>query len=99
MKKVALILLLAVFAPSLVLAWLAIRSVRDQQTVVERQQALLYQGVADALAKGIQDFLTDQRRDFAQQVGKLLADQDPPAVARQFDEWVRPTCPLAEVGF
>src|SRR2546430_8884936 len=99
MKKVALILLLAVFVPSLVLAWLAIRSVRDQQTVVERQQALLYQGVADALAKGVQDYLTERQHDFAQQVEKLLAEQNPRAVAQQFDERLRPSCPLAEVGF
>ena len=51
MKKAALVFVLAVLAPSLVLAWLAVRSVRDQQIVLERQQALLYQGVADAIAR------------------------------------------------
>ena len=38
MKKIALVFVLAVFAPSLVLAWLAVRSLRDQQLVLERQQ-------------------------------------------------------------
>ncbi len=48
MKKVALVFVLAVFLPSLVLAWLAVRTLRDQQFLLERQQSLLYQGIADA---------------------------------------------------
>src|SRR5436853_5518425 len=99
MKKVALVFVLAVFVPSLVLAWLAIRSVRDQQTVVERQQSLLYQGVADALAKGVRDFLAERQRDFAQQVETLLADRSARDVANRFDEQLRRAWPLAEVGF
>ena len=49
MKKVALVFVLAVFVPSLVLAWLAVRSLRDQQFILERQQSLLYQGAAEVL--------------------------------------------------
>ena len=48
---------MAVFVPSLVLAWLAVRSLRDQQLILERQQSLLYQGVADTLARQADDFL------------------------------------------
>ena len=59
MKKVALVFLLAVFVPSLVLAWLAIRSLRDQQLVLERQQSLLYQGVTDSFTKDINDYLAE----------------------------------------
>jgi hypothetical protein len=55
MKKVALVFVLAVFVPSLVLAWLAVRSLRDQQFLLERQQSLLLQGVADALAAKVQE--------------------------------------------
>ena len=54
MKKVALVFVLAVFVPSLVLAWLAVRSLRDQQFLLERQQSLLLQGVADALAAKVE---------------------------------------------
>ena len=39
MRKVAVIFVIAVFVPCLVLAWLAVRSLRDQQFLVERQQA------------------------------------------------------------
>ena len=41
MKKVALVFVVAVLLPSLVLAWLAVRSLRDQQFLLERQQSLL----------------------------------------------------------
>src|SRR5439155_2429970 len=99
MKKVALLFVLAVFVPSLVLAWLAIRSVRDQQMVVERQQALLYQGVADALAKGVQDFLAERQHDFAQQVESLLAERATVELADHFDDQLRQVWPLAEVAF
>jgi hypothetical protein len=44
MRKVALVFVIAVIAPSLVLAWLALRSLRDQEVVLERQQTLLYWG-------------------------------------------------------
>ena len=39
MRKVALVFVVAVIVPSLVLAWLAVRSLRDQQFVIERQQS------------------------------------------------------------
>ena len=53
MKKVAIVFVLAVIAPSLALAWLAVRSLRDQEAVVELQQTLLYQAVADAVARSV----------------------------------------------
>ena len=79
MKKVALVFVLAVFVPSLVLAWLAMRSLRDQRFLLERQQSLLYQGVADSLTKEIQNLLADRVnfvcRDFVEHsgIGKLCA--------------------------
>ncbi|TAL01985.1 MAG: HAMP domain-containing histidine kinase [Verrucomicrobia bacterium] len=99
MKKVAIVFVLAVFVPSLVLAWLSVRSLRDQQFVLERQRSLLYQSVADALAKNVEDFLADQQQKFRAQVDALLADADPRAMARVFDERLRQRWPLAQVGF
>src|SRR5690349_5575660 len=99
MKKVALVFVLAVFVPSLVLAWLAVRSLRDQQFVLERQQSLLYQGVADALAKGAEDFLADRQHEFGQQVEAMLAYQKPTQITRSFDDVLRTNWTLADVGF
>lgn len=99
MKKIALVFVLAVFVPSLVLALLAVRSLRDQQLILERQQSLLYQGVADSLAKEADNFLAGLQHEFGQQVEALLANGRASDVARSFDERLRPTCAAAEVGF
>ena len=72
MKKVAMVFVLAVFVPSLVLAWLAVRSLRDQQFVLERQRSLLYQGVADSVAKEAANLLAEHQREFARQVEAIL---------------------------
>jgi signal transduction histidine kinase len=99
MKKVALVFVLAVFVPSLVLAWLAVRSLRDQQFLLERQQSLLYQGVADALAAKVQEALADYQHTFALKVTVLLRDSDSRTVARSFDSRLCQDWPLAQVGF
>ncbi len=99
MKKVALVFVLAVFAPSLVLAWLAVRSARDQQIVVAQQQTLLYQGVADALAQDVRDYMGGQQREFAQFVERLRRDHSSTDTAKQFDALCVKGCPSAEVGF
>src|SRR6266700_2360190 len=99
MKKVALVFVLAVFVPSLVLAWLAVRSLRDQQFLLERQQSLLYQGVADALAKEIEDLVADYQRGFVEKASSLLRDHQPQDLAKNFDEVLRKEWPPAQVGF
>src|SRR2546427_13134417 len=99
MKKVALVFVLAVFVPSLMLAWLAVRSLRDQQFLLERQQSLLYQGVADALAKEVQDALTEYQHSFTLRVAALLRERNPQELARSFDDSLRKDWPFAQVGF
>jgi signal transduction histidine kinase len=99
MKKVALVFVLAVLAPSLVLAWLAVRSLRDQQFLLERQQSLLYQGVADAVAKQIQTALAEHERAFTQETVRLLSQTNAQSAVRTFDDRLRQNWPLAQVGF
>src|SRR6059036_1570273 len=99
MKKVALVFILAVFVPSLILAWLAVRSLRDQEFVLERQQSLLYQGVADSVAKEAANLLAEHQREFARQVEAMLGDNKATVVADSFDKRLRQDWPLAEVGF
>src|SRR5664280_91281 len=76
MKKVALVFVVAVLLPSLVFAWLAGRSLRDQQFLLERQQSLLCQHVTDALAQNISDNLAQRQQEFSAQVESLVGDQD-----------------------
>ena len=99
MRKVALVFVLAVLAPSLVLAWLAVRSLRDQQFLLERQQSLLYQKVTDTLAQNISDQLAQQQQGFSAHVETLVASNGARASALQFDEQIRKDWPLADVGF
>jgi signal transduction histidine kinase len=99
MKKVALVFVLAVFVPSLVLAWLAVRSLRDQQFLLERQQSLLYQGVTDAIAQQVQDNLAEFLRNFTVEVAALSRDGKSQNPAKSFDEALRRVWPLAQVGF
>ncbi len=99
MKKVALVFVVAVILPSLVLAWLAVRSLRDQQFLLERQQSLLDQRVTDALAQNISDYLSQKQQEFAAQVESLAANRDAQSVAAQFDNQIRQRWPLTEVGF
>src|SRR3954471_4956326 len=99
MRKVALVFVLAVLAPSLVLAWLAIRSLRDQQFLLERQQSLLYQRVTDTLAQNISDRLAQQQQEFSARVESLAATNDARIAASQFDDRIRQSWPLADVGF
>jgi signal transduction histidine kinase len=99
MKKVALVFVLAVFVPSLVLAWLAVRSLRDQQFLLERQQSLLYQGVADALAGSVQDAIAEHQRTFSLKVAALCGQSNLFQRAAGFDQSLRNDWPLAQVGF
>ena len=99
MKKVAYVFVLAVFVPSLLLAYLAIRSLHDQQFVLERQQSILYQGIADSFARDAQNLLADRQREFVQQVENLLRSQDANRVAKNFDDQIRREWSYVEVGF
>ncbi len=99
MKKVALVFVLAVIAPSLALAWLALRSLRDQTYVVDRQQTLLYQNLVDATAQKVSRQLLDVQRAFATHVEMLLKGASPRSAAASFDARLRASWPLAELGF
>src|ERR1051325_312417 len=99
MKKVALLFVMAVLLPSLALGWLALRSLRDQRFLVERQQAASWQGLAGALAQKVNGILLDQGRDFSRQVDDLLADKNFHDLTGVFDTRLRQKWSMAEVGF
>ena len=99
MKKVALVFVIAVLVPSLVLAWLALRSLRDQQFLLERQQSLLCQNVTDGVAQNIATLLSQRQQEFSAQVESLVATQDARTVGADFNARIREAWPLAEVGF
>ena len=99
MRKVAIVFVMAVLLPSLGLAWLALRSLRDQQFLIERQQAASLQGLAGALAQRVNGILSDQRREFTRKVDDLLAERPASEAASTFDARLREAWPMTEVGF
>jgi len=99
MRKVAFVFVLAVVAPSLALAWLALRSLRDQELVAERQQTLLYQGVADNVARAVSEAVAEQQQAFNAQVELLLSQIKTQELAYRFHSALRKQWPLADVGF
>lgn len=100
MRRSAWIFLAAILLPSLVLAWLAVRSARDQQVLVEHQQAIISQDITDALAKKVQGQLDDSRSDFVQTTQQLLKKSaSPAALAKNFNHELQGSWKLAEVGF
>jgi signal transduction histidine kinase len=88
-----------VFVPSLALAWLAMRSLRNQEFALERQRTLLYQGAAESIAKDILVHIETRRREFRVLVDKLAANQTLGEAAENFDARLRKIWPLAQVGF
>src|SRR5437764_9730711 len=99
MKKVGLVFVVAVLVPSLALAWLAVRSLHDQQFVLERQQSLLFQGVTDSLAKQAADALDLHQSQFEAIVEEMYSQTPTGNVTKSFDAQLRAKWPIVDVGF
>ncbi|MFZ4775492.1 MAG: sensor histidine kinase [Terrimicrobiaceae bacterium] len=84
MKRQALIFVVAIFLPSLVLGWLALRTAGKQQILIERQAADLHQAETDAIASGIREAIEAKQRAFAEAVRVLVAKESAGAVAENY---------------
>jgi signal transduction histidine kinase len=100
MRRAACIFLAAILLPCLVLAWLAVRSEQDQQVILQHQQAIIDQGVADSLAQNVRSQMDGIIADFVHTTQDLLATAGTPAeLADGFHHRIREAWPLAQVGF
>ncbi len=99
MRKAAILFLLAILGPSLALGWLAARSLRNQQLIVERQETLLCQAAAEAIVQNITATIREEQAAFAHAVEALLVSTEPRLLGSPFDERIRAIWPLAQVGF
>jgi signal transduction histidine kinase len=100
MLRSAWIFLAAILLPSLVLAWLAVRSARDQQVVLEHQQAVISQDITDAMAGNVRGQIDGVRSEFVQITQDLLTKSASPRdLASDFDRTLRGQWQPAEVGF
>src|SRR3954463_892199 len=99
MKKSLLVLLLAVLLPSLLLGWLALRSTEEQQIVLERRTAELYQKETDQVATTASSLINEQRRLFGETLRQLLAEENPQQLAKLFTAPLRSRWSQSAVGF
>jgi signal transduction histidine kinase len=99
MKKSLLVLLLAVLLPSLLLGWLALRSAQEQQIILERRTAELYQKETDNVATTARSLISEQRRIFAETLRQMLAEEDPQALAAHFTSSLKTRWPQPAIGF
>ena len=99
MKKSLLVLLLAVLLPSLLLGWLALRSTEEQQIVLERRTAELYQKETDQVATTASSLINEQRRVFGETLRQFLAEEKPKDLAVHFTTLLRTRWPQPAVGF
>lgn len=81
MRRIALVLLAAVFIPSIVLGILALRAARQQREIVTRQMTELYQKDVDSLAGAFRNAIFRLQRDFTEQVRVGLGGSSPQALA------------------
>ena len=98
MKKLAAVFVIAVLGPSVALAWLATRSLRDQEIVVHSQRALLQQGATDALSNDLNVFLDDVRVFYGRLLEDLISEVGPEELSTNFDEILRSRWSQAAIG-
>jgi signal transduction histidine kinase len=98
-KRSIWIFLLAIVLPSIGLGWLALRSANEQQIILERRTAELYQKEADAVASEARGLIEEERRAFAERVRQLLASESAPELARDFAAKLSRAWPRPAIGF
>lgn len=98
-KRAAWIFVVAVFLPSLVLGWLAVRTARDQGIIIERQAAELLQRDADGMAAAAREVVVARQASFLEAVNRLVAEKGITAVSSRFDQLLPEAWPEGRVGF
>src|SRR3954451_20609656 len=99
MKRTTWIFFLAVFLPSIGLGWLALRSADEQQIILERRTAELYQKETDAVASDARGLIDEERRGFAERVRQLLANESASELAHDFAAKLSRAWPRPAIGF
>ncbi|MDF2375651.1 MAG: HAMP domain-containing sensor histidine kinase [Verrucomicrobiales bacterium] len=97
MKRIALVFFLAILLPSILLAVMAIRSVRDQSLILNSQRAMFYQSTCDSVAAEINLFM-DEVRVFHGQLIDELARRQKSGLVETFDEAITDAWSQAAVG-
>ena len=99
MKRSIWIFLFAIVLPSVGLGWLALRSANEQQIILERRTAELYQKETDAVASAARSLIEEERRAFSERVRQMLAGESAPDLARDFAAKLSRVWPRPAIGF
>jgi signal transduction histidine kinase len=83
-KRSAVIFFIAIFVPSLVLGWLALRTAGEQRVLIERQAADLRQLETDAVAGVVRTLVEQRQAAFVEATRELLATHTAPALAENY---------------
>ncbi|MCA1659399.1 MAG: hypothetical protein LC642_02485, partial [Verrucomicrobiaceae bacterium] len=78
---------------------LALRSANEQQIILERRTAELYQKETDTVASAARSLIDEERRAFAERVRQLLAEESAPQLARDFAAKLSRVWPRPAIGF
>ncbi len=99
MRKAGLLFISAVLVPSLVLAWVAFRSLRDQEAILTRQRSQLYQELAESVAKDAVEIIGEQQTLFAQRVELLRGNLTQDEIEQRFHLYIERLIPIAKTAF
>jgi signal transduction histidine kinase len=86
LKKLALVFVLAIFAPALLLGVLALRTAGRQRLIMEQQEVELRQKETDELAEKVRVLLGDEQKSFLDAVDRLRAREGAQGLTEGFAE-------------
>ena len=99
MKRSIWIFFLAILLPSIGLGWLALRGANEQQIILERRTAELYQKETDAVAGAARSLIDEERRAFSERVRQLLAGSSASEISRDFATKLASAWTRRAIGF
>jgi signal transduction histidine kinase len=98
-KRSIWIFLAAILLPSIGLGWLALRSAGEQQIILERRTAELYQKETETIAAAARALIDDERRAFNEATRQLIATEGASQLAGEFSTKLAGAWQRKAVGF
>jgi signal transduction histidine kinase len=98
-KRSIWIFFLAIILPSIGLGWMAFRGANEQQIILERRTAELYQKETDAVASAARSLIDEERREFTDRVRRLLVGSSASEISRDFATKLAQTWTRRAIGF
>lgn len=97
MKRIALVFIIAIMLPSILLAVLAVRTLRVQEIAASSQRVALHQSTCDGMITNISLFMDDVRIFFSQEVDRMV-EREGADLIDTFDEQITDQWSQVSVG-